>query len=205
MRNIVLTTILILCGLHVNAQFSDIIVAPAQKNIGICIVTADTNDSISIVPIKYTKIKNSGALAAAVSYGIAKVKVKCTYQGGKSPNRVKVGDKFVFKFGDIPLQFAQAYYMFAPSYSIKNFSLCKFDAKKDRRELTTAQASIWGNSEAGTSESNDISFDVIVVAPGVYEATITKASPGEYCFVFADNGIGAYRNIFDFSVLPKTK
>ena len=202
MKNIILSAILLLSGLHVKAQFSDVVVAPIQKDVGICIVPAGTNDSTFIVPIKYTKIKSSGGIAAALSYGIAKVKAKCHYQGGKSPNRIRVGDKFVFKFGDVPDRVTQTYYMFAPNYSIKNFSLCKFDEKKDRRELTTVQIGIWSGTETGTSECRDVSFEVTTVAPGIYEATITSAYPGEYCFVFADNGEGAYQSVFDFSILP---
>ncbi len=205
MRNIILTAILLLSGLHTKAQFSNVVVDPIQKNVGICIVPAGTNDSTFIVPIKYTKIKSSGGMASALSYGIAKVKAKCHYQGGKSPNRIKVGDKFVFKFGEVPAQAAQTYYMFAPNYSIKNFSLCKFDEKKDRRELTTVQISAWSGSETGTPECRDVSFEVTTVAPGIYEATITSAYSGEYCFVFADNGTGAYQSVFDFSILPDAK
>lgn len=45
-------------------------------------------------------------------------------------------------------------------------------------------------------------LEVVTVEPNVYEAIVTHAAPGEYCFLFTDNGVGAYTNLFDFSVMP---
>lgn len=188
-----------LLPLTANAQFHDVADVSPEISVGIRIISEQ--DTVQIQPIKYYKQKfGSGAFAAGLTYGIAKVKNKNFYKGKSSPNKVKVGDVIRFTFGKIPMQYAANYYMFGEQNSIRNFSLCRFEAKKDRRELTVGEASMWSGADTGVKENNDIEFEVKNTAPGVYEALITKAQPGEYCFVFTDNGIGAYTSVFDFSI-----
>lgn len=183
-----------------NAQFHDAPISPTDLNVGISIITE--NGITEIEPIKFYKSKaGSGAFLSGLTYGIAKVKNKNYYKGESSPNKAKVGDIIRFSFGNVPLQFMQTHYMFSPTYTIRNFSLCKFDKKKSHRELKTAEASVWSGADTGVKENNDIEFEASVRGGGVYEAKIVKAEPGEYCFVFTDNGIGAYMNVFDFSII----
>lgn len=90
--------------------------------------------------------------------------------------------------------------MFQAKYTIRNFSLCKFETKKDHRELKTGEFSLWNGGDVGVKENNDIDFEVTVHDGGIYDAKIIKAEPGEYCFVFSDNGVGAYMSVFDFAI-----
>lgn len=188
-------------GFSAKAQFADADITPMAATVGIRIISG--SDTTQIHPIKYYKQKiGSGAFLAGLTYGAAKAKNKNFYKGGTSPNKVRVGDRIRFSFGEIPVEYLAALYMFGPQYSIRNYSLCRFDAKKDRRELTTGEFSLWSGSDVGTKESNDVVFEVVTVEPNVYEAIVTHAAPGEYCFLFTDNGVGAYTNLFDFSVMP---
>lgn len=203
MKRIVLIAALIIAtiGFSAKAQFADADITPMATTVGIRIISG--NDTTQIHPIKYYKQKiGSGAFLAGLTYGAAKAKNKNFYKGSTSPNKVKVGDRIRFSFGEIPVEYLAALYMFGPQYSIRNYSLCRFDAKKDRRELTTGEFSLWSGSDVGTKESNDVAFEVVTVEPNVYEAIVTHAAPGEYCFLFTDNGVGAYTNLFDFSVMP---
>lgn len=200
MRSFLILIISALAWINANAQFSDADITPMSTNVGIRIISA--NDTTLIHPIKYYKQKiGTGAFLSGLTYGATKVKNKNLYKGATSPNKVKIGDKIQFSFGEIPPEYSSALYMFAPQYSIRNYSLCKFESKGDRRELTTGEISIWTGSDLGTQENNDIAFKVATVAPNVYEATVIDGVPGEYCFLFTDNGVGAYANLFDFSMV----
>lgn len=200
LKRIITLTVIVFFAINSHAQFSDVDIEPFQKEVGISMITNNGADTTYLSPIKYKQLKGSGGLAAALTYGIAKIKVKVTYVGNHSSNKVKVGDKFLFKFGNVPINAISSYYMFGSSYSIRNFSVSKFKVKKKERELVSAETSIWSGSKFGTDESTDIAFETKKVAPGMYEATIIQAIPGEYCFIFSDNGVGAYNYTFDFCV-----
>ena len=200
MKRLISAIIVVLWCIGVSAQFHDAPILPPDLNVGICIISA--GDTTNIEPIKYYKQKlGSGAFLSGLTYGAAKVKNKNFYKGKTSPNTVKVGDTITFAFGPIPVQYISTLYMFQPQYTIRNFAVCKFEVKKDRRELTTASVNLWGGADVGIKESSELEFDVTMSADGIYHATITKAIHGEYCFVFTDHGVGAYSSVFDFSVV----
>lgn len=200
-RLISLLALIAVCTLTSMAQFHDAPITQSGLNVGVSVVTDSSKTEIE--PIKYYKQKvGSGAFLSALTYGIAKVQNKNFYKGKNSPNQVRVGDTIRFSFGPVPPAFLATHYMFQDKYTIRNFSLCRFDVKKDHRELKTGEFSAWSGGDVGVKENTDIEFEVTVSNNGVYDAKIIKAEPGEYCFVFTDNGIGAYMNVFDFSV-PK--
>jgi hypothetical protein len=203
-KTIILFCAILFSAISSFAQFHDAQVLPPNIEVGISIIS--NGDTTTIEPITYYKQKNgAGAFVSALTYGATKVKNKNFYKGKNSPNQVKEGDVIRFAFGEIPIEFIGSLYMFQPQYTIRNFSLCKFDVKKDRRELTTGEISLWGGSDLGVSENNDIEFEVKLVGGNIYEAKIIRATPGEYCFVFSDKGVGAYTSIFDFSVIESPK
>lgn len=196
-------TILFLISLFsvfsIGAQFHDVPVARTGLNVGISIISE--NDTTRIEPIKYSAQKvGSGAFLSGLTYGLAKVKNKIVYKGKNSPNKAKVGDTIRFAFGNVPPQYLAEYYMFQPVYTIRNFSLCKFDVKKKQRELKSGEISLWEGSDFGVKENNDVEFDVDVKDGQVFDAKIVKAKPGEYCFVFSDRGVGIYMSVFDFAI-----
>lgn len=199
MKKLLLFVIFSICVFIGNAQFSNAPVSKSTSGPGIVIVYADSVARIE--PIKYYKTKaGSGALLSGLTYGLAKTKSKNYYKGATSPNKVKVGDKFRFTFGELPPAEVVSMYMFMPGHTIRNFSLIEFEKKKKERELVTGEFGAWTGYSGGVNESNNIEFTVEEIEPNVYEATITKGLPGEYGFVFTDNGVGAYQSVFDFSL-----
>lgn len=199
-KTIILFCAILFSSISSFAQFHDVQVLPPDIEVGISIIS--NGDTIAIEPITYYKQKiGAGAFKSALTYGATKMKNKNFYKGKNSPNQIKEGDVIRFTFGEIPIEFMGSLYMFQPQYTIRNFSLCKFDVKKDRRELTTGEISLWSGSDLGVSENNNIEFEVKLVSGNIYEAKIIRATPGEYCFVFSDKGVGAYTSIFDFSVI----
>ncbi|MCM1484054.1 MAG: hypothetical protein NC043_06940 [Muribaculaceae bacterium] len=198
MKNLLSALVILLTALAARAQFNDVSVYPPQKEVGISIVSG--TDTTYLAPAKYKKIKSSSGMASALTYGAVKLKLKAEYSGTTAGAKVRPGDKFIFRFGTVPPQVMAGYHMFAPNYTIRNFSLCRFNIKKNTRELAMGEFSIWTGNNFGSTEDNGVTFEVTTPEPGVYVATVTSAEPGEYCFVFADNGVGAMQNIFDFSV-----
>ncbi|MDE6695816.1 MAG: hypothetical protein K2K25_02955 [Muribaculaceae bacterium] len=205
MKKLIILLFLSLFSLNLFAQFSNAPVPSSDSNIGITIIAPDKETKIE--PVKYYKTKaGSGAFVAGLTYGATKIKNKNFYKGASSPNKVNEGDKFRFSFGTVPVNLVAQMYMFAPQYTIRNFQLVKLSSKKDHRELVTGELGLWNGYDSGVKESTDIDFEVTVIDDTTYEVTIKSAKPGEYAFVFSDNGIGAYQSIFDFSVPdPKKK
>ena len=183
------------------AQFADVAVNTPDVNLGIK-VAHQNGDTVRITPITYEKMKaGTGSFLSGMTYGITKTKSKNVYKGKHSVNQLKVGDKFIFMFGEVPEAYEDVYGAFSPSHSIRNFTLCKMDVKKKTRELTTMESNLWSSSDIGAKANEDVKFEVTSPAVGVYEATITEAKPGEYCFIFNDAGaVSAFLGVFDFGI-----
>lgn len=195
MKKSLLVLLLAFVAAQCFAQFSDAPIVPTECNIGIRIVS---ETETLIEPISYYKTKvNSGAFLSGF-------KTKNLYKGASSPNKAKVGDRFIFSFGEVPESLKLTMYMFGSQYSIRNFQLAKLKSKKERRELVTGEMKMSGY-DSGVEECTDIEFDVAVAKENTYVVTITSAKPGEYAFVFSDKGVGAYQSIFDFSVQDSDK
>ncbi len=59
--------------------------------------------------------------------------------------------------------------------------------------------SLWGGTKSGIETDETVKIDSKEIRDGVYDVTVT-ANPGEYCFVFTNNGAGAYNSVFDFTI-----
>lgn len=95
--------------------------------------------------------------------------------------------------------------------SPNEFSLIRFDVKKDRRETRVGSMNLAG-AKAGVMDKDRIPFDYEQVTPGVFKVTPSLDLPeGEYGFLYSvsagtgpgmwSNGTGSAR-IFDFAVHP---
>ena len=88
--------------------------------------------------------------------------------------------------------------MFTPSYSVKDFSVGKFEVKKGVRYLTTAKISIIG-STIGAGEAKGVTVQSTKLRDNVYEITVTGPA-GEYCIMPVLNGVAGYAGVFDFTI-----
>jgi hypothetical protein len=86
------------------------------------------------------------------------------------------------------------------------FTLLKFDEKKDSRETVVMTANAFGAS-SGTDEKANIHFSFTKLKPGVYKLTPNAPlQSGQYCFL-SSAGMGTYgagsagaSRLFDFAV-----
>ena len=87
--------------------------------------------------------------------------------------------------------------------SPNEFSLIRFDQKKDHREAAIGSYSL-GGVKSGVSDKARVAFTYDDVAPGVFKVTPTAdLQPGQYGFlssVGAGAGMGMMARIFDFGV-----
>lgn len=164
--------------------------AVAQTDsIGVYAVRGSALDRIDVLNYTQTKISSS----------IIKGKAKLAFAGSTSSNRFTGGAaRFRLYFGTPSPYDVAKYYMFTPSYSVKDFSVGKFEVKKGVRYLTTAKISIIG-STIGAGEAKGVTVQSTKLRDNVYEITVTGPA-GEYCIMPVLNGVAGYAGVFDFTI-----
>lgn len=159
--------------------------------------------------------KTSGFLGYALTSGIAKVKVKQVIPGATARVMAPtLRPVFYFYFDQANASLSSGNGGFwsgaTPVTSPNEFSLVRFDAKKDRRETAVGQLNIAG-AKSGVQDSQRLALSYADVRPGVFKVTpAADLPPGEYGFIYSSNsggsGVGLYgagattSRIFDFSV-----
>ena len=165
-----------------------------------CACAYAQTDSIGIYKVDNAGISRVEAARPALTKisGVFKTKAKVVFNGSSSQNRFKGSATFRLYFGMPSPYDAAKYFMFTPSYSVKDFSVGKFEVKKENRYLTTASFSIVG-SKIGVSAAKDVSVEYRQLRDNVYEITITGPA-GEYCIMPVLNGTAGYAGVFDFAL-----
>lgn len=158
-------------------------------------------------PTVYSQGKSGGMFKSAMTYGIAKVKWKAVVKGPHAS--IKTADRgaaFYFYFEDASPGLSHA--SFGGTTTPSEFTLLKFEEKKDSRETIVMQGNAFGAS-SGTDQKANTGFSFTKLRPGVYRVVPDAAlAPGEYCFL-SSTGMGAFgagsagaTRLFDFSVVP---
>lgn len=150
-------------------------------------------------PIKYVGMKTN-ALGSALTYGIAKTKLKLIFSGSTSPYLFSNNKAhFRFYFGMVPASKSQRFYMFMGSYSLRDFSVSKFTVKSNKRQLIQGSYSIWQGSNNGLEFDEGVKISYKIIREGVFDVFV-EAQPGQYCFIFNNNGAGGFNSVFDFTI-----
>src|SRR6266481_278228 len=158
-------------------------------------------------PTVYSQGKSGGMFKSAMTYGIAKIKWKAVVRGNHS--NIKTGDSgvvFYFYFEESSAGLSHA--SFGGTTTPNEFTLLKFEEKKDSRQTVVMQGNAFGAS-SGTDDKANTGFSFTKIRPGVYKVVPKDPlKPGEYCFL-SSSGVGAYgagsagaSRLFDFSVVP---
>jgi hypothetical protein len=155
---------------------------------------APTGSKMTLIePSIYTQGKTGGIFASAMTYGIAKVKVKAVIRGARSNMRVSSENPvfyFYFEQQGAGLSYGSS---FGGTSTPNEYTLLKFDVKGDSRETVTASANAFGAS-SGNDEKATTGFTFTKLRPGVYKVVLSAPlKPGEYGFV-----VSAYSRVFDF-------
>lgn len=195
---------ILFAGLSANAQvdvqqLTELTKSYSQVGDTVGIYAKMNNGYELMEPLKFSGMKANG-LGSALTYGIAKTKMKTEYAGETSPYSFTGKAKFRIYFGIVPTNKIQKLYMFASNgYSIRDVSVAQFKVKKNKRQLTQGSYSLWTGSQTGLKTDDEVKIEAKQIREGVYDVEVT-AVPGEYCFVVNKNGMGGYLPVFDFTI-----
>lgn len=153
------------------------------------------------------QMKTTNTLGFAFSYGLSSMKMKSVIPNAtariQAPSRQPT---FYFYFNQSSP--TAAFSEFGTSFSLAStspseFSLVRFEQKKDHREAALGSYSISG-AKTGVEDKARVEFKYDEVAPGVFRVVPNdQLEPGQYGFV-GSTGAGttmAYgARIFDFTV-----
>jgi len=191
--------------------------APHATGIYVLNSWVDQHKMQRLDPTTSAQTKDTGRLLSAITYGIAKVKMKTVLPSSNARLRIKSSEpSFYFYFDQNEAKLSQGSTgafglgQQTPVTSPNEFALVRFETKAGNREIVMGQANIAG-SQSGVMDKSRVAFDYEEIAPGVYKVTPTGTlTPGEYGFVYAASGAGnmasAYGGggsgvkIFDFGV-----
>lgn len=158
----------------------------------------------------YSQGKMGSGILTAMTYGVAKTKMKATLSGDKANLQVaerKPTFYFYFdksssnNFGNNGVQS----FWFASATSPNEFLLVKFSTTKKSREVVTGSWNSYAGLSSGIDDKNKVSFKYEKVSQGVYKVFTEQAlEEGEYCFMYA-GGTAVYGNaplqkVYDFGI-----
>jgi hypothetical protein len=163
-----------------------------------------------LIPLEstvYSQSKSGGAVASAMTYGIAKVKELVSIDGSNS--RMQVGElqpEFYFYFdASKKLEDPTSLWWFSVAASPNEFLVANMKIKKSNREIETGSANIMGAS-VGLADKNKTKFNFTRISPGIYKVFFDQPLEGEYCFMYAGSvpqGFSAISKVYDFGVTLK--
>jgi hypothetical protein len=178
---------------------------------------------VRVDPTSSAQTKTSGGLVSAMTYGIAKKKVKTVLANPRSMVRVSTQrPEFYFYFDQSQTSlsngaqsggFAAALGLGqnqSPVTSPNEFSMKRFEINDDRRQIDLGSMGI-GGLKSGLSDKQRVDFNYEEIAPGVYKVFPTSdLTPGEYGFAYNSAGGGSNMalygmggqttKVFDFGV-----
>jgi hypothetical protein len=160
-------------------------------------------------PTAYSGGKSGGMFKSAMTYGISKAKWKAVVRGARATTRItEARPTFFFYFEQKKgsLSNSAPWAMWFSGVSTPNqFTLARFESKKDDRELIVGEFGATGSS-MGTRGKDVVEFDYTKVAPGIYKVSPrVDIEPSEYCFFYTGTntamGMGGGQ-LFDFGINP---
>jgi hypothetical protein len=166
--------------------------------------SGEKGDLIPLESTVYSQSKSGGAVASAMTYGLAKIKELVSIDGSNS--RLQLDEQqpeFYFYFdaskkaGD-----PASLWWFSVATSPNEFLVANMNVQKSNREIETGSANIMGAS-IGLADKNKTKFNFKKVSPGIYRVFFDQPLNGEYCFMYAGSvpqGFSAISKVYDFGV-----
>ena len=181
--------------------------APHEAGIYIYYAGAPAGSKMTMLePNVYSQGKTGGVFASAMTYGIAKMKMKAVLRGAHANARVQDSQPiFYFYFEQTSAGLSNASGIFGGTTTPNEYTLLKFDVKGDSRETVMGSMNAFGAS-GGTDNKGVTAFTYTKLRPGVYKVVLNGAlDPGEYGFISTGGSVavgpmGGTTNsrVFDF-------
>jgi len=164
----------------------------------------ETKELVPLESTVYSQSKSGGAMASALTYGIAKVKQLVSIDGSNSRVQFdKQQPEFYFYFDASKKAQDQAFlWWFSVATSPNEFLLANMKEKKSNREIETGSANLL-NATTGLADKNKTKYNFTKLAPGIYKVFFEQPLSGEYCFMYAGNipqGFSTLNKVYDFGV-----
>ena len=163
-------------------------------------------------PSVYSQGKTGGLFATAITYGIAKASIKAVIRNAHSNVRVVDPNAvFYFFFEMQNAGLSESQKPFGGTSTPNEYTLLRFDVKKDTRETTTGKFNAYGG-KGGTDDKAMVAFTYTKLRPGAYKVTLNAPiEKGEYGFVSPSGGlvvgtmmggasVAGTSRVFDFGV-----
>lgn len=167
-------------------------------------------------PTVSNQTKTGGILGYAFTGGIVPISMKAVLPNVGARVRTTAGHPvFYFYFDEANRSLSQGgpggMWLAGPAAAVTSpneFSLVRFDVKKNTREAKVGKFNI-GGAKAGVMDNDRIAFSYDQVAPGVFRvAPEQDLPPGEYGFLYSMGGgtgmgmqaAGSTSRVFDFAV-----
>ena len=166
--------------------------APHEAGIYIFCDSAPAGSKMTMLePNVYTQGKTGGVFASAMTYGIAKVKMKAVLRGAHANARVSDSQPvFYFYFEKTGAGLSNATGFFSATTTPNEYTLLKFTIKGETRETVIGSMNAFGGS-GGTDDKAVTNFTYTKLRPGVYKVMLNAAlEPGEYGFISSGGSVG---------------
>ena len=161
-------------------------------------------------PSVYSQSKAGGMFVTGITYGIAKSKFKAVIRNAHSNVRITDPNAtFYFYFERQGEGLSNAQSFFGGTSTPNEYTLLRFDVKKDTRETTTGSFNAY-TASGGMDDKAMVAFTYTKLRPGVYKVTLNAPlTTGEFGFVSPTGGAGAgpymtgansSSRVFDFGV-----
>lgn len=163
-------------------------------------------------PSVFSENKTGGMFATAMTYGLAKASTKEVLRNAHSNARVADQNTvFYFFFEEKSAGLSNSQQPFSGTSTPNEYTLLRFDVKKDSRETTTGKFNAYGAS-GGTDNKAAVPFTFSRIRPGVYKVTLSAPlTKGEYGFMSPSGGlvvgsmmggatVSGTSRVFDFGV-----
>ncbi|HEY0797421.1 MAG TPA: hypothetical protein VGD64_16730 [Acidisarcina sp.] len=181
--------------------------SPHEAGIWVYSIKSSGPKLVELEPSVYSQGKTGGVFASAMTYGIAKIKMKAVIRNARSNTRVNdPGAVFYFYFEQQAAGLSNASSPFGGTSTPNEYSLLHFDIKGDTRETVVGKMNAFGAS-SGTDDKAVVGYTYEKLRPGVYK--VTPKAPlqaGEYGFISEGGGgagpysAGAANRVFDFGM-----
>lgn len=139
---------------------------------------------VQLEPSVYGSGKTSGVFTSALTYGIAKAKIKAVMRGEKSNIRLhEAPSAFYFYFENEQAGLSNANNPFNGTSTPNEYTLLRFEVSKDTRETIVGKFNAYG-AQTGNDNKATENFTYEKLRPGVYKVTLKEPlKSGEYGFV----------------------
>jgi hypothetical protein len=164
----------------------------------------DTAKQKVMIPLERasTQGTKTGVLGHVLTYGIVKGKTKAVIPGPRASIRSDdLRPVFYFYFEDKSAALGKSGFGAQTVSNPNQFSMYKFEQKKDTREVVVGTIGFASVSSGGESKEM-IAFKSERIRPGVYRVIpVADMQPGEYAFISASaSGAAGAADIFDFEI-----